>query len=380
MRSPLLGLSRDSFLVMLSMFFWASGEGLWFHIQPLYIKSLGANPLQIGFVLSVAAVVMLFSFIPAGILADRYSRKKNMLGGYVAGTIAVLLLALARDWHHSIPGFLLYYGSAYCLPAIHAYIAHASEAKDLNRAFTVMYAAHSLGLTVSPAVGGWLGQAAGFRAVFGLSGVFLALSTITVWQVKEQPVSPTLSGFGLRGVLSNRRLLLISSLFVPTFLALYLGQPFAPNYLQEIVGIELFRIGFLGSVHALGATILSLWLGRLSAGTRGFIVGQGLVFLSLLIFLRFQAIPLLVLSFFLRGAFNAVRSLAMAQTGKVLSSGSAGLAFGIFNTAYNLSTVLAPYMAGWLYTSRPDLPFLVSAAMIPVMMAFSFVLLRGDTG
>jgi sugar phosphate permease len=70
----------------------------------------------------------------------------------------------------------------------------------------------------------------------------------------------------------------------------------------------------------------------------------------------------------------------MAQTGKVLSARSAGLAFGIFNTAYNLSTVLAPYLAGWLYTSRPDLPFLISAAMILVMMAFSFVLVRGDAG
>lgn len=107
MRASLLGLSRDNFLIMLSMFFWASGDGLWFYLQPLYIKSLGANPLQIGFVLSVAPIVMLFAFIPAGILADRYSRKKNMLGGYLAGAIAVLLRALAQDWPESTFGFLL---------------------------------------------------------------------------------------------------------------------------------------------------------------------------------------------------------------------------------------------------------------------------------
>jgi predicted MFS family arabinose efflux permease len=243
-----------------------------------------------------------------------------------------------------------------------------------------MYAAHTLGLTLSPAVGGWLGEVAGFRAVFGLSGLFLALSTFIVIWLREQPVTPAPFQFGFHEILSNTRLLLIYTLFVPTFLALYLGQPFAPNYLQEVVGLELFWIGFLGSVHALGATVLSLWLGRLSEGVGGFIIGQGLVFVSLLIFLKFKAFPLLVLSFFLRGAFNACRSLAMAQTGKVLSARSAGLAFGIFNTPHNLSTVLAPYLAGWLYTSRPDLPFLISAAMILVMMAFSFVLVRGDAG
>jgi MFS family permease len=201
-----------------------------------------------------------------------------------------------------------------------------------------------------------------------------------VWRATEQPVAPAPSSFGVHEILSNRRLLLITVLFVPAFLALYLGQPFAPNYLQEVVGVELSWIGFLGSVHALGATILTLWLGRLSKSGVGLMVGQGLVFLSLLLILRFEAFPVLVTSFFLRGAFDAVRSLGLAQTGRVLSSRSAGLAFGVFNTAYGLSLVLAPYLAGWLYTSRPDLPFLISAAMIVGMMAFSFVLVRGDAG
>lgn len=378
MRGSLLGLSRDNFLIALSMFLWGSGEGLWFYIQPLYVKSLGADALQIGLVLSIAPVAMLLTFIPGGILADRYSRKKIMVAGYMTGSVAIVLLAVAQDWRQSIVGFLLYYGSAACLPAVYAYMAHASQVQDLNRTFSVVYAANALGLTVFPSVGGWLAGAAGYRAVFGFSALLLALSTVITTQVREQPVAPSPSGLGFREVLSNSRLLLTSALFVPVFLALYLGQPFAPNYLQEVVGIELLWIGFLGSVHALGATALSLWLGRLFTGAWGFITGQGLVFLSLLVFLRFQAIPLLMLSFFLRGAFNACRSLAMAQTGRALSSGSAGLAFGIFSTAYNLSTVLAPYLAGWLYTCRPDLPFLVSAAVIPVMMGFSLLLVRGD--
>ena len=378
MRRSLLGLSADNFLILLSMFLWGSGEGLWLYIQPLYIKSLGANPLQIGFVLSVAPVIMVLTFVPVGILADRYSRKKIMLAGYLTGTVAALVLALAWDWRQSILGFLLYYGSAASLPAVHAYMAHASEGRDANRTFSVVYAANALGLTVFPAVGGWLGEVAGFSAVFGLSGSLFALSTAMVALVAEQPLGPAASHFGFQEIVSNRALILVSALFVPTFLALYLGQPFAPNYLQEVVGLELFWIGFLGSAHALGATVLSVWLGRLSAGAWGFIVGQGLVFLSMLIFLRFQAIPLLMLSFFLRGSFNACRSLGMAQTSRALSSAPSGLAFGMFNTAFNLSYVVAPYLAGWLYTTHPGLPFLVSAAVIPVMMGFSLLLVRGD--
>ena len=351
---------------------------MWFYIQPLYIKSLGANSLQIGLVLSLAPVVMVLGFIPVGILADRYGRKKTLVGGSVAGTLAVLLLAAAGDWRQSILGFLLYYGSGCCLPAIHAYVAHGSGGKDLNRVFTMLYSAFTLGLVVFPTIGGWLAERAGFGAVLIVAGFFYALSTLVATQVTEQPVDPSPVGVGFREVLSNRRLLLVSSLSVVIFFALYLGQPFAPNYLEEVVGVELAWIGFLGSVHALGATVLSLWLGRLTEGVGGFIVGQGLVLVSLLVFLRSRALPLLAVSFFLRGAFNACQSLALALTGRVVSTTSVGLAYGLFNTTFNVSRVLAPYLAGWLYTSRPDLPFLVSVAMIGLVMPLSLVLAKGD--
>ena len=56
----------------------------------------------------------------------------------------------------------------------------------------------------------------------------------------------------------------------------------------------------MGSAHALGAMALGVWLGRLSEGVAGFVVGQGLVLGSLLILVDFQAIPVLLASFFLR--------------------------------------------------------------------------------
>ena len=58
MRRRFLGLSRDNFLIMLSMLFWGCGEGLWLYVQPLYVKSLGADSMQIGLVLSIAPVLM----------------------------------------------------------------------------------------------------------------------------------------------------------------------------------------------------------------------------------------------------------------------------------------------------------------------------------
>ena len=380
MRKSWLGLSRDNFLVMLSMLFWGAGEGLWFYVQPLYIKSLGADSLEIGFVLSLAPVLMVLILIPSGILADRHGRKKMMVGGSVMGTVAVLLLASARDWRQSIVGFLLYWGSTGCLPAFHAYVAHASDRKDLNRNFSLIYAAFAVGMIIFPTVGGFLAERVGFPLALCTAAAFCAVSTVLVVAVREQPVAPTTAGFGLRDVLSNSRLMIICTVSVFIFLAMFLGQPFAPNYLEEVVGLELVWIGFLGSAHALGATVLGVVLGKLSEGVAGLVVGQALVLVSLLLLLRFQAIPVLALSFFLRGAFNACRALTLGQMGKLVGETASGLAYGLLNTAMGLPWVLAPYMAAWLYTSRPALPFMVSAVMIAVMMMVSVVLLRNPHG
>jgi MFS family permease len=362
------------------MLFWGAGEGLWFYVQPLYIKSLGADSLEIGFVLSLAPVLMVLILIPSGILADRHGRKKMMVGGSVMGTVAVLLLASARDWRQSIVGFLLYWGSTGCLPAFHAYVAHASDRKDLNRNFSLIYAAFAVGMIIFPTVGGFLAERVGFPLALCTAAAFYAVSTLLVVAVREQPVAPTTAGFGLRDVLSNSRLMIICTVSVFIFLAMFLGQPFAPNYLEEVVGLELVWIGFLGSAHALGATVLGVVLGKLPEGVAGLVVGQALVLVSLLLLLRFQAIPVLALSFFLRGAFNACRALTLGQMGKLVGETASGLAYGLLNTAMGLPWVLAPYMAAWLYTSRPALPFMVSAVMIAVMMMVSVVLLRNPHG
>jgi len=373
--APFAELSRDNRLIALSILLWGSGEGLWIYIQPLYIKGLGASPVQIGLVLSIAAVAMMATSIPAGFLADRYSRRKMILGGYLLGTLAIIFLASAQDWRQSILGFLLYYASAYCIPIISSYVADAGAGQDLNRVFTVVFSCYSFGLTVSPILGGWLGEGLGLRSVFWLSALFFASAICVVFFVAEQPVASRSVSLDYRGLLSNRSFLLLSFLFLLLFLVLYLGQPLAPNYLEEVLGLDLPWIGLLGSAHSLGAALLALWLGRFKGGW-GLILAQGLVLLSLVLLLQAPLLPLLLVSFFLRGAFTASRSLSSALVGKVAGKGSLGLAFGILSTVSGLALVVAPYIAGRLYALRPDLPFLASIASIPAVMLLTTIVLR----
>ena len=87
MKNILTDLSRDNRLMALALFLWASGEGLFAYIQPIYIQQLGASPVQIGGVLSLAGLGLTLAYLPGGILADRVPRKQIMLGGWGLGLI-----------------------------------------------------------------------------------------------------------------------------------------------------------------------------------------------------------------------------------------------------------------------------------------------------
>jgi predicted MFS family arabinose efflux permease len=58
-------MSRDLRLLAFSLFLWGVGEGLFIYLQPIYLTELGADPLQVGFVLSLVGAAMTVTHIPA---------------------------------------------------------------------------------------------------------------------------------------------------------------------------------------------------------------------------------------------------------------------------------------------------------------------------
>lgn len=374
--APFAELSRDNQLIALSMFLWGASEGLWLYVYPLYIKSLGADPEEIGFVISVAMMGMAATFIPAGLLADRYSRKRIMLVGWLWGLFSMILVAVAPDWRALLPGFLLYYMSAFIGPAMNSYIAHASEGQDLNRAFTMMTAAYSAGIIFSPALGGWLGERVGMRNVFLLSASLIALSTLAILPLKEQPTSYRSAALRIKPLLRHHIFWGLSLVVAFIYLVLYLGWPLTPNFLQEVRGLDLSLIGTLATAQSLGAVSLTMLLGRVSRGGWGMVAAALLIWGSYGLLFLFPFPLAIACAYFLRGSFSALASLSTAEVGKILEGPSMGLGFGLLATLRTLALVPGPYISGYLYAMRPDLPFLASIASIPAVILLTIIVLR----
>jgi MFS family permease len=83
-------MSRDLRLLAASLFLWGVGEGLFIYVQPVYLAQLGANAIQVGFVLGLAGAAMTVVHIPAGMLADHFGRKAIMAAAWMFGAVATI--------------------------------------------------------------------------------------------------------------------------------------------------------------------------------------------------------------------------------------------------------------------------------------------------
>jgi MFS family permease len=193
------------------------------------------------------------------------------------------------------------------------------------------------------------------------------VSTAVMLMIKPHPVQARAwQRPSFHVVRSNSLLALI---VFAMFLPLYVGQPLAPNFMRNVAGWPVDRIGLLGSLYALGLTALSPTLGRLSARhpIRGLEVGQALVWASFgLLLISAQGLPLIAfMAFFLRGGYGASRSLAGAQIADGVAAENRGAAFGLLETSVASAQMVAPYLAGWLYNLLPAAPLLAGLILIP---------------
>ncbi|HET92316.1 MAG TPA: MFS transporter [Chloroflexi bacterium] len=363
-------MNRDTRLITLALLLWGFGEGLFLYIQPLYMEQLGADPIQIGGLLSATSLVSALTFLPAGILSDRLPRKWVMWGGWGLGLVGVLLVALARTWQGLIPALLLYSFSAYCMPVINAYLAHSVGGINLERTFTTVSAGYAAGSLISPAVGGWLAGETTMRTVYLVSAAFFALSSLVVAWVSPQPVIPQVGRERPWQSLLNRRVLSFAALTGLTFTAMYVSFPLVPNFLADVRGWDVAWIGMLGSFQSLGTIFLNLLLGHLAAGNRrrGLMVGQGLVWAAALLLLRTHTFPPLALAYLLRGAYMGCRSLAGARATALGSEAERGVMLGAAESIIAIAQVIAPSVAGWLYVSNPTYPLLATLTLIPLTL------------
>jgi len=358
-------------------------------VVPLFARELGAGTVMVGFINSAFLLMAgLFSF-PLGLVSDRLGRKPLVLAGLAASALTAGLLALS-----SAPGQLLaiylLFGLALAAigPTLMAAVADISPPTHLGRSYGWFTTAIYTGMSLGPALGGWLAQSLGFRSMFLISAAFLLLTLGLAARYlpgqaaagAKTPILPWPQA--LRELKGNRHLLGCWLATLGGCFGLGMFITFAPLHARN-QGLTVAQIGLVFAVQGAVNALSRIPLGRLSdalaqrwrQGVAGLLlVGASLAALglshSLLHFLAAAA----GLGVSMGLAFTAIGALVA----EVVPPALRGLAMGGYNTAIYLGMMASSAaMGGVIQHLGFAGSYQLTGVFLLVTAGWFYVLIRG---
>jgi MFS family permease len=368
-----LGLGRDATHLFWGLFVFQLGFGLYGYLFTLYLESLGASAIQIGILVGAQGLLRIAVNLPAGILVDRFSRRKIIVLTTLLTVPAALSFGFAQNWWQVLPGMLVIVLGNLGTPSFSSYLADAGADTDRGRAFAMVYTfGPSVALIVSPVTGGWLADATAMRFVFFASSAFYLASTLILMLISERP----LAHHG--GVAATYReafavpvVRAVGFLQFGVLAVLAIGTTLLTNYLKEAHGIGVGMVGWFGSIAAVGSMFLSLTVGRVAWMTPIRAIGVAPLFVGFLcgVTLLTGNPVVLAVAFLGRGGFMVAWSLFAAVLSETTPARLQSRAFAISEFLGAIGFALAPFVAGALYGWHRGLPLAITVVATPVLAA-----------
>jgi MFS family permease len=382
-------LDRSLRRVFFALLLWGVGFGLYNYLWPNYAARLGANGVELGLLFAVTTLVNTVVALPGGWLADRLDRRRVILVGWWIAVPSAVIWAVAGDWRALIPGILLYNGSNVLVPALQAYVASRAPGERVASTFTLVFSASSLGPVLSPAIGGYIAERLGIRAVFWFAFALFALSAVALHGIvpeggragsaagQARP-APVAGPGGLRDLLGAGRDVWALSVLAAVVIGVdTIAWPFFPTLLKQSGGAGDVAIGWYGALVSLSAAVAVALSGRLGerlGSSRTVAWAQGVLAGATALIAGAPGQPAAVTaSLAMRGTLDGSRTLLTSQVSAAVPPERIGRAFGVYNLVIGLAGAAAPYLGGWLFQLSPSGPFWAS---VPLMAGLAVVLPR----
>lgn len=365
---PFEVLNRDLRLIFASNAIGSFGDGLYAYLLPYYMtKNLNATAVEVGILYAVVGLVAALTLFVAGMIADRYDRKKIMIAGWIAWIPAPLIFSFAQNWLQMLPG-MVFWGFWLGGPTTTAYVVTTANKKKLTLTFTAISSAWSAGYIFSPALGGYLAEVVGMRVVLYSAFILYALAALILTFIHSQKAEGYMEKsseeqHSLRKLLRTRELLMFSAFFAAVMFVIMMFRPFVPTFLGEIYHYDDIKIGILGSISFFGSAVLGILLGRLGDRWKksyALSISMALCSFTLIFLLLFNSLPILTLTFFLMGGSYITWSLMSAIVGPSAPESIRARWVSIPQTMSMFSSFIAPYLGGILYNISPNYLFITA--------------------
>ncbi|AGW14323.1 MFS transporter [Megalodesulfovibrio gigas] len=369
-------------------------------VLPLFALFLGAGPEAVGLAVGISTVTGIFFKMPSGALSDVIGRRRTMLAGlWVFAVLPFAYLFIHSYWALVVVRFLHGLATAVYGPVVMAVVADLAGEKK-GEMLSWFSSVTIIGTLLGAPVGGFIlhtlfGGDAGqnsepglwaFRTVYLVSGVLGVASLVLGWRILQGEERMEHTGglparwakfkAGIREVLSDRRVVVVSSMEGIQNMTMGALEAFLPIYAVTVAGLNAFEAGLLWGAQIVVTMLSKPLMGRISDQYgRKPVIALGLIACSL----SFMAIPwlggfwtllLAALVFGLGEAF--VTSSSAALVADICKKQHYGAAMGTFGTIFDIGHASGPILSGLLvgalgYKAAFALLGVVLLAALPVL-------------
>ncbi|MBI2934380.1 MAG: MFS transporter, partial [Chloroflexi bacterium] len=176
----------------------STGMGQWMDqvSRTWLIYSMTHSPMQLGLVSAARGVPMLFLGVIAGVAADRYGRKTQLIVAQAVNAFLNLLLAVmvvtgtVELWHIYVTAVMAGTVHAFQQPARSVMISDLVGEKHLLNAISLNAAAHNASRGVGPAIAGLVINAFGVGISYFIQAAIYLMATVWTVQIKLPATLP----------------------------------------------------------------------------------------------------------------------------------------------------------------------------------------------
>jgi len=290
--STLSDLPRDSWLLALATLVNRAGTMVIPFLALHFTRNLGFSAAQAGIALAVYGIVSLLTSPFAGRLADLVGAQRILTVSLVLGGLGFWALPLLRTMPQVLTGMVVLSAVSEAMrPATLALVSDLAPPELRRQAFALNRLAINLGMSVGPALGGFLAGRS-FQTLFWVDGATSIAAALLLLLFPLRLASAEAHGGEgpSLGAIGDRRLLYVILAMLPVIVVFFQHEGAMPVWMVADLGLSTSRYGLLFTLNTVLIVFLEV---RLNSATSHWSSARALAIGSALCTVGFGALAVL---------------------------------------------------------------------------------------